>query len=41
MDMEVPAVLIVLVTAIVERTRAYRAVPVFVNRLRHRRSRDR
>ena len=42
MDMEiVPAVVIVLATAVVERTRAYRAIPVMVNRLRRRRSRHR
>ena len=42
MDMEIlPAVLIVLATAVIDQTRAYRAVPVLVNRLRHRRSHDR
>ena len=42
MEMEIlPAVVIVLATAVIERTRAYRAFPVMVNRLRRRRSRDR
>jgi hypothetical protein len=38
MDMEIlPAVVIVLATVVVDRTRAYRAIPVMVNRLRRRR----
>ena len=42
MDMEIlPAVVIVLATVVVDRTRAYRAIPVMVNRLRRRRSHDR
>ena len=42
MDMEMlPAVVIVLATVVVDRTRAYRAIPIMVNRLRRRRSRDR
>jgi hypothetical protein len=42
MDMEIlPAVLIVLATVAIDRTRAYRAFPVMVNRLRRRRSQDR
>jgi hypothetical protein len=41
MDMIAPtAILIVLATIIVDRTRAYRALPAAVNRLRRRRAAD-
>jgi hypothetical protein len=41
MEMLIPVIVIVLATLVIDRTRAYRTVPAFVNRLRRKRSQER